>query len=162
MDAFSLPSDTFVNKCCFVFLLCCASFTFDALDPPLPLSREPNCPCNLSGCGVSFVVDNFTVLFFPGLVNQSWAFSVRASNSLRLLWFWWECCFNSPTQSSCSVAWMCAKLQSVSAFLHELAALVSDLRTEIAWSFEEAQRGVRETLPRVSLFFREVIKRALS
>ena len=28
-----LPSDTIVNKCCFVFLLCCASFTSDAFGP---------------------------------------------------------------------------------------------------------------------------------
>ena len=55
---------------------------------------------------------------------------------------------------------MCARLPSVSAFLHELAALGP--RTEIAWGFEEAQRGVRETLPGVSLFLREVIKGALS
>ena len=30
---------------------------------------------------------------------------------------------------------------SISAFLHQLAALVLDLRTEIAWSFEEAQQA---------------------
>ena len=33
------------------------------------------------------------------------------------------------------------QVPSVSAFLHQLAALVLDLRTEIAWSFEEAQQA---------------------
>ena len=41
----------------------------------LPFFREQNCPCNLSGCGDSFVVDDFSVRFFPGLGNRSLAFS---------------------------------------------------------------------------------------
>ena len=68
----------------------------------------------------------------------------------------------STLQRNVRAPWhgMCAKLPSVSAFLHELAALVLHLRSETALGFEEAQRGVRETLPRH--FLREVIKGALS
>ena len=33
------------------------------------------------------------------------------------------------------------QVPSVSAFLHHLAALILDLRTEIAWSFEEAHQA---------------------
>ena len=67
----------------------------------------------------------------------------------------------STLQRTIRVPWlvMCAKLPSVSAFLHELQRLF-DFRTEIAWGFEKAQRGVRETLP--SHFLWEVMKGALS
>ena len=50
-------------------------------------------------------------------------------------------------QRKCVLDCLCAKSPSVSAPLHELAALVLDLRIEIAWGFGEAPRGVRETLP---------------
>ena len=107
-------------------------------------------------------MDDFTVRFFPWFGQLILGFlcvGIRFPQAPLVLVGVFLQLSNAKIYS---VAWMCARLPSVSAFLHELAALVLDLRTEIAWGFEEAQRGVRETLPRVSLFLKEVIKGALS
>ena len=63
-----------------------------------PDFQRAHCSCNLSGSGVSFVVDDFTVLVFPGLIINHWLSlcghiqSLRASSSV---------CKNVPESSNC-------------------------------------------------------------
>ena len=85
MTGVDMNRDGFQTCCNSLRLATALLCRMERLWEPLPLSREQNCPCNLSGCGASFVVDDFTVRFFPGLVNQSLAFSVCAHDSLRLV-----------------------------------------------------------------------------
>ena len=70
----------------------------------------------------------FSLSFFPGLVNQS----LISLCEIR---------FPQAPLVLVGVLLQLSKAKFVFRGLHQLAALVLDLRTEIAWSFEEAQQA---------------------
>ena len=92
-------------------------------------SREQSPDVCLVETALSWI---FSLSFFSGLVNQSLTLPCVKYVSLRPLWFWSKFVFRGMDLR---------QVPSISAFLHQLAALVLDLRTEIAWGFEEAQQA---------------------
>ena len=102
----------------------------------LPFSREQTCPCNLSGCGVSFVVDDFSVRFFPGLGNQSLDFSVWAYDSLRLSIFarWFTDARMSKSPRTSTRGWLlCAPISFFFPVFYMLSFALSDVYRELMW-----------------------------